>query len=407
MSKVFLSALSVILLFTFTCCAKKPDVNSTRESSTEPILTTEQTTTTSPSIPSTEGEQPTAVLPAGFENKPAKKLDLGKYDPSFNLDNVFLFGISGDFLYYYKETEASDAPEKLFYCYNLKTNSSVELGKLEPANIYFDSTVFIDDDLVLMRDDLISVKTYRMRPEKGGLSKISETPSNEKTSPLIFNVNEQQYIKYWYDPVSTDDYTVYLELYGSDNNRIKEILAKHYDGTIVSFIPYIAYDQIYLLELEKNCTEPYLCTYDMEGKLLSRESLNKLKQIVDKIEISGFNDLGKFWVFDDYFMFSSTTGYSNSILKRTSTGYDEWFLNDCSFLAPSTAGKPDDTRFVIYSRNKDVTDNILYNIYLFDGKSEKITGLVKNVSGMLHDGKTIIYCDENGYYYQMDLTAIE
>lgn len=330
-----------------------------------------------------------------------KKLDVDSRD-SF-------LGINGKYFYYITfanyELELSDA---YIMRYNLQTDKKTKIGEIKNLSTWSSVNAFVDSRKlfatfgVVEEENIVNIHT-EIDLKSGGVTILSR---DTNFPPLVQNIpiNEDCFLEYQPQKLEDGSYRYVVRVIKANSGDSKDVIIKERKADnggemIVDTCVYA--DTIYTFEYDAQ--DPYVCSYNLKGNLLTKESVEPLNEFLKTA-----NGIWELEVVNGYYFFESTVG-KRLVLHRSNEGWtkrEDLVMNKMGFISNLIEN--------YNSKDKKYKKVVLYDYnnkqlsYLDTDTGEKIDLDIElpGATYCITDGKQIVYLDDNKeVYYVEDVFA--
>lgn len=333
-----------------------------------------------------------------------------------NIDSTdYPIGISGNYFYYMCETNsADDFCDYNIMRYDLVTQKNANIGKINNLTTWSGTYAFVNCNKFFSvfgttKEDGSVNQHIMIDSQKGNISVFK---NDNYFPPLIqsVSVNEDCFLEFQPQQLENGTYKYIVRL-GNPNGETRDIIVKEQGAsrkgeTIVDVCVYA--NTIYSFEYEEQ--KAYICSYDLEGKLIAKESVEFVNDFLStpNDETGDTEIMWSMDVVNGYYFFKTLNG-SRLTLFKSENG---WKKRDDLFM--DQAGTSNDLVVNVNPLDEKYKKVILYNyntqkLFCIDtdsGKSENLDLNLKNVAYCMTDGKQLVFQnDKQEFYYIADVFA--
>ncbi len=335
-------------------------------------------------------------------NKSNEKMQGGineKYNKKLNIsEKIEPIGLYNNY-YIYMENKKSmnDTGDYDFWKYNVKTDKKAKLGSILNATTTSATYAFLNNKIYFSYGSVENNKEvnnqYEIDLDNNTMRIISK---NQMFPPMIMyaNINEEKYLQLQPEFYGTDDYIYHLRIGDCKGNVEEVIKAKtnplpQKSRMITSMCAWE--NLIYTVEYEgkKDDYKRYICIYDENLKLISKENIKELDDFLLQKNNGGIAEtLWEIKVFKNYYYFSTLSNRS-LVLKKNGNFYERVNYEDTERLRLITSSKAlfHQNNFLFYDMNAE-------KYIIFDSDTGKyrdfITDNCKGITGVT-DGEKMVY----------------
>ena len=310
-------------------------------------------------------------------------------------------GINGDYFYYKIECGSiGENCDYAFWKYNLNTNEKTEMGIIRNFHTASAKSAFVGCEKLFM--------TYGINDENEGSynahlmldlnnNKLTVLSKDNNFPPLIdtIPINKTYYLERHPKRLQNGGYQYDINV-GDTNGHIINIISKQRSETLlgetISSVS-VYNDKIYTFEYVE--TERYICSYDLNGNQITRETNDIVNEFLDTPD-KYTNEPETLWsmnVVNGYYFFDTMNG-KRLVLHNQNGKYSK--VNELS-----------DNDICIVTNHNPLTDKIImfnYNtkeLLCFDTNKGKLINLgitLENASYLTTDGQKLVFSSDNKLY---------
>lgn len=319
-------------------------------------------------------------------------------------------GIVGNKYYFFQtiEDKENSYGEQILYEYDFDTDEICQIGKIQNISTYVSSYAIVGNKIFFARGCDDGTKTwnahYVVDLEQKNIQMLREDEP-EKYHPFVecYAVNEKQYVEFVAENME-GGYRYVISLFNV-NGEGKELVATEYrlinevaEGNMITCID-VKDEIIYALEYSSSSEEYYVCSYDLDGTQLSKESIEELNNFLSvKSEILGVQEvLWKMSTFHDYFFFSTING-NKLLLREKDNQYniiDALDLNAMEYLKPISSNTSEQNEYVFFERGSGK----FYKLYADEGELREMKLDVDGITYGVCESNKLVYTTDDGAVY--------
>lgn len=310
-------------------------------------------------------------------------------------------GINGDYFYYKIGYDSiNENCDYVFWKYNLNTNEKVEMDSIKNFHTASVKYAFLGCEKLCM--------TYGISEKNEGSynahlmldlnnNKLKVLSKDNNFPPLIdtIPINESYYIEYQPKQLQDGGYKYDINV-GDANGNIINIISKQRSesllGEMISSVS-VYNDKIYTFEYAQK--ERYICSYDLNGKQITRETndiVNEFLDIPDKYT----NEPETLWsmnVINGYYFFDTMNG-NRLVLYKQNGEYSTVKELSNNEICIVTNHNPLDDKIIMFDYSSE-------KLFCFDTNAGELIDLnitLKNASYLTTDGQKLVYLSNNKLY---------
>ena len=313
-------------------------------------------------------------------------------------------GINGEWFYYCSDKDNhNDTADSTFCKYDLNTGESTALGTIKNYTTSTVTYAFLGGNKIFHTIGVAGGEWGTNLHLMIDADNCNTTVLNESTCfpPLVdtYPVNGTHYLEYQPEKIDDDGGYLYHVRIGDTDGNTTEIITKErsggtgttYNGTTLVSVD--SFDDI-IYTFEAVDGEYNICSYDLTGKELSRETNDLVTELLETPdELSGTRyALSNMSVINGYYFFS-TMGGKKLVLHRTSEGLVKADALNRPGLRLIWCRVPNDgSRIIMYDSDKEL-------LAVFNTADESMTEYKLSGAGkspwLNTDGNTIVYNNYN------------
>lgn len=318
--------------------------------------------------------------------------------------------IVGTKFYYFQDVESEkDYCDQILYEYDVVTDEIYEMGKIQNVATYLPSYALVGHKIFFTRGCADDAKTwnthYEIDMEQRKIQVIKEDIS-EMYHPLVesYSVNDNQFIEFVVEYLE-DGYRYEINISNLENEG-REVIATEYriingvpEGNLIVSV-FVKDKNLHTLEFSASSQEYYVCSYDWDGTLLSRESIEELNKFL-RINSDSSGEQESLWEmksFHDYYFF--TTINSNTLLlKRNNDQYEtisDVTIGNMEYISFVGGNSAKQNEYVFFERSSEK----FYMLHADKGEFEELKLDVDGITyGVYADDKLVYTTDDGSVYY--------
>ena len=335
-----------------------------------------------------------------------KKLDI------YSKDTGSPIGINGNYFYYCTSTDNyNDTSNDSFWQYNFTTGEKKKMGSIENHQTSSATEAFVGEKKLFATYGLVEhgeiynnhIMFDLEKCEMTVLSKDNFFPTLVYSTP----VNESQFLEFQpkKEPNGAYDYLIRI---GDKNGNMQTIITKHYlddqVGEIISDV--CVFDNI-IYTFEYRYKMQYVCSYDLEGNEISKESIDLLNDFLNTPDqFTGEPEiLADIKVINDYYFFSTMNG-KKLVLHKTNGEYskvENLNMDNFGIVDSTDSLDKSDEKVIMFDYDEK-------ELLCFDVNKGELSNLgisLENATYMTTDGEQLIYIDNSELYYIEDVFALK
>ncbi len=325
------------------------------------------------------------------------------------IDSTTVIGISGENFYYQERLNGGiDTGNYDIVRYDLKTDEKTKIGEIKNLSTWSGVNAFVNSDKlfatfgVVEDEESCNIHT-KIDLKSGGVTILSR---DNNFPPLVANiaVNEKCFVEEQAQKLEDGSYRYVVRVLDANDGKSKDVIVKerkadHSGEMIVGTCVYA--DIIYTFEYDAQ--DAYVCSYDLEGNLLTKESVEPLNEFLKNSDTMwGVN------VINGYYFFETLNG-KRLVLHKSDNGWikrEDLIMNRTGSISNLIDNyNPKDENYkkvVLYDYiNKQLS-------YLDTDTGEKIDLDIElpGATYCMTDGKQLVYMnDKQELYYIADVFA--
>ena len=322
----------------------------------------------------------------------ATKIDIGtETDP---------FGHVGEYFIYASISENyNDTAGHTYWKYEFSTKNSTRIDIFTNKTTSSGEYAFLRDRVFFTSGCVQDGEHVNLHCEidltNNALKVLSE---DDSFPPLIkeIPVNDKHYLEFQPERIADGMYRYNIRI-GDLNGGIKDIITKEHktarelDGTIASTCIYN--DLIYTFEYRGN-DEPYVCTYDLEGREISIESIDLLTAFLNTPD-PDTGDEEALWdidVYDNYYVFT-TLNRARLAVKKVDGKYEKVDL-----LSQKHVENVWQTTYIKHNQKILFRDKIEQKFFFLNTQTGEFEYLniekPEEIGYVIYDGSKMLYMNE-------------
>jgi|GEM_PF-6330262 len=318
-------------------------------------------------------------------------------------------GIIGDYYIFTIDSDNyNDTANHAYWKYSLTTGEKTEIGTIYNTTSASAINAFLKNGkgyftTGVVKNDVPLNQHYEIDLHKNSLTVLSE---DDFFPPLVdtIAINDNQYVELQPEIYGEGLYKYHIKV--GNGSEMKEILYKVRTsepefGEMITCISSFN-NTLYTFEYQKY--NRFICSYDLTGKELSKDSIDLVNDFLD-IPDQYTGDPEILWsmnVVRNYYFFS-TMNRKTLVIKRdgrTFNKIDSLSVDYMSIVKQSNCIDTKQTRLLL-------CDGANKKYYLFNIETEKIEEVKLNnsekITYAIYDGVRMIYIDENNETYFIDI----
>ena len=326
-----------------------------------------------------------------------------------NIDAFDYLGISGKYFYYISLANYDiELTDSYIMRYDLQTDETTKIGEIKNLSTWSGVNAFVNSDKlfatfgVVEDEESCNIHT-KIDLKSGGVTILSR---DNNFPPLVANiaVNEKCFVEEQARKLEDGSYRYFVRVIDPNDGNSKDLIVKNRkaDNSGEMIVSTCVYDDI-IYTFEYDAQDAYVCSYDLEGNLLTKESVKLLNEFLKNSDTMwGIN------VINGYYFFETLNG-KRLVLHKSDNG---WIKRED--LIMNRTGSISNLIVNYNAKDENYKKVVLYDYinkqlsYLDTDTGEKIDLDIElpGATYCMTDGKQLVYMnDKQELYYIADVFA--